>query len=561
MTIRRLFLATTALSVAAVPAAAAPRRHQAANSQLSGMKAELDELRAEVRDLQQRLSEQVAAQGGQGQAAAQAAQATQTAQAAQAAALASSAQTQQVATQQTQLAARLDKDEHPTAIAYKGVKITPGGFFELSGVYRNRNQASDLPTPFNAIPYANVRTSQTSEARLSARHSRLSALVEGDASKTLHLSGYAELDFLGAAQTANSNESNSYNPRIRNLYATADWKLDGGTGLHLLAGQSWSLVTLNSKGITPRNEVQPLAIDPQYVPGYAWTRQPQLRLAADFLDHKLWLAVSAENPQTTFYTTGTPAGAAVGTAGTAAALPGSDVYNITGAGSFNSANTLSLNKAPDVVGKVAYEATIAGRTVHAEAFALYRNFADRTNNANYSASSVSGGGGLIAQLLPGRLDAQVSGMVGRGIGRYGTSQLPDVTFRPDGTIAPIHEYMLLAGLIAHPTKMLDVYGFAGEEVAQRRYYTTAAGLAYGYGNPLYTNAGCLIEGSTVCNGNTHDIRQFEVGFWQRLYQGPWGRVQVGAEYSHTARHAFTGVGGQPGTENDIGFLSFRYYPF
>jgi hypothetical protein len=36
-------------------------------------------------------------------------------------------------------------------------------------------------------------------------------------------------------------------------------------------------------------------------------------------------------------------------------------------------------------------------------------------------------------------------MTGRGIGRYGASQLPDVTFNSDGSLAPIQETMLLAG--------------------------------------------------------------------------------------------------------------------
>ncbi len=102
------------------------------------------------------------------------------------------------------------------------------------------------------------------------------------------------MDFLGAATTANSNESNSYNPRIRHLYTTVDWD---ALGLHLLAGQTWSLVTLNDKGITPRNEVSPAVIDAQYVPGFTWARQPQFRIVGDW-NKKFWLALSIENAQT-----------------------------------------------------------------------------------------------------------------------------------------------------------------------------------------------------------------------------------------------------------------------
>ena len=126
-----------------------------------------------------------------------------------------------------------------------------------------------------------------------------------------HAAFYGEFDFLGAAQTANSNESNSFTPRIRQLYGTVDWDY---WGLHLLAGQNWSLVTMNSKGITQRNEVPPPVIDAQYVPGFAWARQAQLRITKDFDDKQVWLAASLENPQTTFTGTsgsGLPAGVSV----------------------------------------------------------------------------------------------------------------------------------------------------------------------------------------------------------------------------------------------------------
>ncbi len=324
-------------------------------------------------------------------------------------------------------------------------------------------------------------------------------------------------------------------------------------------------MTLNSKGITPRNEVTPPQIDAQYVPGFAWARQPGVRIAADFLDHKLWIAASAENPQTTFYTNGTPAGVpgvgGVPTAGGAAPLPASLVYNITGGSGFNNANTLSLNHIPDFVGKVAYEDTIGGHVVHIEAFGIYRSFYDRVNGVNDDESGGGFGGSLNLQVVPKVLDAQISGLEGKGIGRYGSSQLPDATFDSGGGIRPIHEYMLLAGATLHATPLLDIYGFAGEEIEDANVYTTATGAAYGYGNPLYTNAGCLTEGSSVCVGNTHSIKQATVGLWQKLYVGPFGRAQVGAQYSYTERQAFGGVGGAPLAKQSMGFVSFRYYPF
>ena len=143
-------------------------------------------------------------------------------------------------------------------------------------MYRQHFQGNDIASSFS-VPFPNNRPAHVQEGRFSARQSRLSMLAEGQVNPNVKLSFYTELDFLGGAQTANSNESNSYNPRVRNVYGTIDWT-EGDHGWHLLAGQSWSLVTMSTKGITPRNELTPPQIDAQYIPGFAWTRQPQIRL-------------------------------------------------------------------------------------------------------------------------------------------------------------------------------------------------------------------------------------------------------------------------------------------
>jgi hypothetical protein len=76
---------------------------------------------------------------------------------------------------------------------------------------------------------------------------------------------------------------------------------DGELHLQLLAGQAWSLATLNEHGIDPRAVEIPPTIDWQYLSGFAWARQPQFRITQD-IDREIWMALSLENPQTTFYT-------------------------------------------------------------------------------------------------------------------------------------------------------------------------------------------------------------------------------------------------------------------
>ena len=169
------------------------------------------------------------------------------------------------------------------------VKVTVGGFVEAASVYRSKNEVADIGSNFNTgIPFdltgaskkgAENPVAHQSEFRETARQSRITALVEAKATEHTLVSGYLESDFLGAAQTANSNESNSYNPRIRVFYGTID---ESDCGLHFLAGQEWSLLTTDKIGIIPRQENIPLTIDAQYVPGFNWTRNPQIRLAKDF---------------------------------------------------------------------------------------------------------------------------------------------------------------------------------------------------------------------------------------------------------------------------------------
>ncbi|HUB63396.1 MAG TPA: hypothetical protein VL996_02975, partial [Methylocella sp.] len=427
----------------------------------------------------------------------------------------------------------------------------------------------------------NVPSSHSGEFRFSARQSRFSVLAQGDVDPVTHLAGYIEGDFLGAAQTANSNESNSYQPRIRHVYLTVD---QDDFGAHLLAGQTWSLATMNTKGIVPRQEDIPLTIDAQYVPGFVWSRQPQIRLVKDF-DKTLWFALSAENPT---YTTGGTAptlidGGVIVTGVTSAVpAPGAPQTGVVGGSLFNSLNAINLTQMPDIVGKVAWEPTIADRTIHMEGFGIFRDFVDRviypfgsaaapfgTAIANHNNSVAGGGvgGSILVPVVPQVIDVQFSGMTGYGIGRYGSAQFPDVTFNADGSLSPIHETMLLAGAVWHAFPEIDFYGYAGEEFVGRSFgfSLAAAHTAYGWGNPTFVNTSCNIEDDVMagaaCTGNPDLVRQATVGFWDNIYKGPFGRLSGGLQYSFTQKFAFSGFGGSPERNENTFLTSLRYYPF
>jgi hypothetical protein len=457
-----------------------------------------------------------------------------------------------------------------TTLASGPVTVTIGGFIAAESVYRSRNENTDIGSSFSGVPFSSSPYGHLSETRMTARQSRLTIMATGDVDSNTHLTFWNEMDFLGAAQTANSNESNSYNLRIRNIYTTVDWD---SLGLQVLAGQNWSLATANTHGITPRNELVPTTIDAQYVVGFVWARQPQIRVTKNW-NKEFWAAVSIENPQTTI-------------AGNTALAPGfTNTVARTGAGQFNSANSLSFNHIPDVIGKIAWEPWIGGaQPLHVEVYGMFRDFYNRTyiaagnafgfpvGNQNADRSGGSVGGTITYTAIPKTLDLQVTAMTGSGIGRYAAGSLPDVTFRPDGTLAPIQESTWMGGGTWHITPLLDFYAYGGQE-AQHRKLFNINGATVGLGNPTLNEAACVAVDTTAvtnsgCGANIQAENQINAGMWWRVYQGKFGSFRLGAQYSYTHLIAFNGVNGtganaaylHPNTDDSMVFTSIRYYPF
>ncbi|HEY6642677.1 hypothetical protein [Povalibacter sp.] len=421
--------------------------------------------------------------------------------------------------------------------------LTFGGFAELAAIYRNRNETADVSSNFNtSIPFPNLPQYHMSEFRGSARQSRISLLTEGPDDGRARAEAYVEMDFQSSAPTANSVESNSYNPRMRHFYGTYYNK---ASDFYLLAGQTYSLVTLEKKGMMPRQEQIPLVIDGQYVPGFNWTRNPQLRFVKDF-GGKLALGLSLESPQAIIFK-----GPNNTLVPSVSSEPGGSLFAPT--------VNYSTDVAPDVVAKVAWDPGYG----HYEFYGLGRAFRARAGSDN---KTTYGGGVGLGMILPlgSQVDFQLSGLAGRGIGRYGSAQLPDVTVKPDGELSRVSAYQALVGLIYRPASDWTVYAYAGIEDADAEDFTAVVNgntLGFGYGSPLYDNSGCLIEGSSACAANTSRIEHGALGMWWKYYQGALGNMQVGLQGSYTRRNIFEGIGGDPDTNITMGMLSFRYYPY
>jgi hypothetical protein len=65
----------------------------------------------------------------------------------------------------------------------------------------------------------------------------------------------------------------------------------------------------------------------------------------------------------------------------------------------------------------------------------------------------------------------------------------------------------------------------------------------------------------TCVGNESRVEQVTTGFWWRPYEGPFGTLRWGIQYSHTEYQSFEGKGGAPGAIQNMVFASLRYYPF
>jgi biotin operon repressor len=521
----------------------------------------------------------------------------------------------------------------PAAIQFKGITITPGGFIAAETVYRQRATSGDINTPFTGIPFQGNALSRVSETNFSGRQSRLSVLGESTIGGA-KLTGYWEADFLGTGVTSNNRQSNSYVFRQRNLWGQVGLK----NGWTFSGGQMWSILVEDKKGIQLRQEALPMTIDAQYNVGFSWARQYGFRAVKDF-GGKLAVGVSVEGPQATIGGRGFSLVTTVNQGTAATTTTGNTFINAPGAGGglFNFVDTTgySVNKAPDFLFKAAFDPGWG----HYEVFGIVSQFRNRvypcgvvgTNatdtvvpvtpttiacpiNGSTTPSAVGafddtlagGGVGLNFRLpvVAKKLDFAFQGMAGDGVGRYGSAQIADLTFRPDGTAALIRTGHGLAGIEGHTAKM-DLYAYYGAEYGARASYVgynsiaitktpaipaTATTLAIpstttttiktgqigGYGSPFANNSGCNTENPPsnqltpsaggTCAGDIRVIMEGTLGFWYKLYQGNKGGFRFGLQYSYFSKNGWSGnnnVLGAPGISpkavDNMVFTSLRYY--
>ena len=460
--------------------------------------------------------------------------------------------------------AKIKKDiANPTTLHYKGITLTPGGFVAAETIYRSKATGGDIPTAFSSLPYEHADAYKLSEFFGTARQSRLTLLAEGKTSWGT-LRGYYEADFLGTGITSNNNQSNSYVLRQRVVYAQAQTN----SGWTFAGGQLWSLSAEQKKGITsaPGDVATPQTIDPNYVPGFVWTRQYGFRVVKSFKNAAFGIA--AENPQLLYTASlaGNTPYAVIGSqgqnggnynAGINACTPSTSIVNYTDQVQTDSAgNTIhvavpvyktvngcanvanmSFNQAPDVIikaaidpgwghfevfgiGGFAHETIYPGETTNSN---LYGGLTDVATGSAVAPALTSAGstvnsiklggvGGSFRVPVGSKISFGAKALYGPGMGRYGNSTLADITSDANGAFAPIHNFSGLATLEVNPTPRMAIYLNYGGDYAGRTDFGVA-GTTTSLGAPSADF--CSTTGGVITCTSTSTAAQIAAG-------GKWG---------------------------------------
>ena len=414
-------------------------------------------------------------------------------------------------------------NESPLYFKIGSTNFSPLGFMDFTTVYRSTLNGGDIGSSFGSIPYSNTANGQLSETRFSLKNSRLGLKVDSNLDDTKVL-GYVETDFLGNAATHVNVASNSDVLRMRVFFIDlrkGDWEF--------LAGQDWSMLTPNRKGISPlpSDIFFTQDVDTNYQVGLVWGRTPQVRVVYHPSDE--WaLGLSAENPDQFV--------------GSAVSLPS----NLTATDVDNGSNgTATPNMAPDFIGKIAYDTKFGNLPFHADLAGLVRffkinTFATGATPVNADATATGGGGSynMMLSLAP-NFQLIENAYVSQGGGRYiSTGLAPDFIVTPaaaGGTdqIKTVYSYADMLGFEWDATKTSKFFGYYGQTHIGSKYANLGSTF-YGYGYP----------GSA--NTNNKLIEEYTLGLSQILWKNPSkGDLKVLTQVSYLDRAPWVVATGAP----------------
>lgn len=415
--------------------------------------------------------------------------------------------------------------------------FTPLGFLDFTAVYRNVLNGGDIGTSFGSFPYSNTAAAKLSETRFSAKNSRIGLRVDSTVGDTKVL-GYLETDFLGNQPTNINVASNSDTLRMRVYFVDlthGQWEF--------LAGQDWSMLTPNRKGISPipSDIFFTQDVDTNYQVGLVWGRTPQIRAVYHVTD--AWtIGLSAENPDQYV--------------GGGVTLPSNFTATQVDQGSNG---TATPNVIPDLIGKIAFDAKFGDLPFHADAAALYRYFKVNTFvpangiDSNATANGYGGSVNMSIGVLPNLLLIE-NAFASKGGGRYiSTGLAPDfIVNPPDSTgvdsLSTVYSYAGMLGFEWDATKATKIYGYYGLAHIGKKIGVTSTGSLVGYGFPT----------SSTTNNKTID--EYTIGWAQTLWKNPsYGDLKFLAQLSYLDRKPWYIAPGSPSDAHiSMLYMDIRY---
>jgi hypothetical protein len=444
---------------------------------------------------------------------------------------------------------------HPLSFKIGSAEFTPGGWADITGIFRSTDIGSGTGTTFQSIPFNNtLPQGALSEFRLTAQTSRISMKVDAPITEATRVTGYFESDFNGFQPPNAYISTNSGTFRLRLFWADVrhdKWEV--------LAGQSWSLLTPNRAGLSPMpaDIFSTARLDTNYVAGLTYARQAGFRVIYHATDW--WtLGVALENPQQYV-----PA---------SVVFPGAPGYfagqfdNGSGAtnGSGAATNPAVPNLHPDVIVKSAEDWKIGSRALHVEEAGLARSFKVQNNLVAPNATNTLTGGGAALnanlELFPNFhviLDSFWSDGGGRYIGGLG----PDVIVKANGALSAVHAGSGLGGLEYQvtPSFLFDAY-YSGA------YFSRDTSLLASAASPTpscdgatgFTCVGYGFAGSA--NSNNRAIQEATFGFTKTFWSNPnAGKLQFISQSSYATRAPwYVAVGAPKDAHAFIQYVDLRY---
>ena len=419
--------------------------------------------------------------------------------------------------------------------------ITPVGFMDMTSVTRSTNPGSGIGTNFGGIPYGNVQLGSLSETRLSPQNSRLGMRIDAMV-KDMKVLGYWESDFLGQLGNPPNGglavTSNPYVFRLR-LY----W-VDVTKGkFEFLAGQSWSMMTPNRKGISPLpgDIFYSQDVDVNYQLGLVWGRIPGFR-GIYHPNSKVAFGLALENSEP--YIGGGNGGSAVTIP--AALASASNLIGVQINNGSSQINAAALH--PDIIGKIAFD---PNSKFHFEVAGveITNKIADPATTPAFKTFTKAGGGGSVNLSFEVAKGVRIltNNFYGAGAGRYIFGQAPDFMIRSNGDLSLIRSGSTVTGIEA--------------TVGRTLYYAYYGGVYIWKNLALDSNGKSLIGyGPIASDGQNRAIQEITFGTNTTLVrEAKWGALNLMFQYSYVQRNPWLAAIGAPtDAQASMGFVNVRY---